>query len=67
MLVFDRSNALLLSSDVVGSDHVPDTRLVKSAVKSLTRVRISIFCFNFQKCLHGFFSDQILILQAIQK
>lgn len=36
-------------------------------MKSMTRVRISIFCFNFHKCLHGFFSDQILILQAIQK
>ncbi|KAF5933580.1 hypothetical protein HYC85_029751 [Camellia sinensis] len=37
LLAFDLSKALLLPSDVVGSDHVPDTRLVKSAVKSMTR------------------------------
>ncbi|XP_028108967.1 uncharacterized protein LOC114307750 [Camellia sinensis] len=37
LLAFDLSKALLLPSDVVGSDHVPDTRLVKSAVKSITR------------------------------
>ncbi|GMP65123.1 hypothetical protein CsSME_00026071 [Camellia sinensis var. sinensis] len=34
---FDLSKALLLPSDVVGSDHVPDTRLAKSAVKSMTK------------------------------
>ncbi|GMP99126.1 hypothetical protein CsSME_00046733 [Camellia sinensis var. sinensis] len=38
-LAFDLTKALLLSSDVVGSEHVPDTRLVKSSVKSMTRVR----------------------------
>ncbi|XP_028105495.1 uncharacterized protein LOC114304530 [Camellia sinensis] len=37
LLAFDLSKALLLPSDVVGSDHVPDTRLVKSAVKSMTK------------------------------
>ena len=38
LLAFDLSKALLLPSDVVGSDHVPDTRLVKSSVKSMARV-----------------------------
>ncbi|KAF5933713.1 hypothetical protein HYC85_029884 [Camellia sinensis] len=37
LLAFDLSKALLLPSDVVGSDHVPDTRLVKSSVKSMAR------------------------------
>ncbi|XP_028072726.1 uncharacterized protein LOC114274941 [Camellia sinensis] len=37
LLAFDLSKALLLLSDVVGSDHVPDTRLVKSSVKSMAR------------------------------
>lgn len=41
LLAFDLSKALLLPSDVVGSDHVPDTRLVKSSVKSMARVSIS--------------------------
>ncbi|KAF5933908.1 hypothetical protein HYC85_030079 [Camellia sinensis] len=37
LFAFDLSKALLLPSDVVGSDHVPDTRLVKSSVKSMAR------------------------------
>ncbi|XP_028068930.1 uncharacterized protein LOC114271514 [Camellia sinensis] len=37
LLAFDLSKAFLLPSDVVGSDHVPDTRLVKSSVKSMAR------------------------------
>ncbi|XP_028083001.1 uncharacterized protein LOC114284289 [Camellia sinensis] len=41
LLAFDLTKALLLPSDVTDSDHVPDTRLVKSLVKSMTRVRIS--------------------------
>ena len=39
LLAFDLTKALLLPSDVVGNDHVPDTRLVKSSVMSMTRVR----------------------------
>ncbi|XP_028124092.1 uncharacterized protein LOC114321144 [Camellia sinensis] len=38
LLTFDLTKALLLPSDVVGNDHVPDTQLVKSSVKSMTRV-----------------------------
>ena len=38
LLAFDLSKAFLLPSDVVGSDHGPDTRLVKSSVKSMARV-----------------------------
>ncbi|XP_028108699.1 uncharacterized protein LOC114307503 [Camellia sinensis] len=37
LLAFDLSKAFLLPGDVVGSDHVPDTRLVKSSVKSMAR------------------------------
>ncbi|THG13844.1 hypothetical protein TEA_014322 [Camellia sinensis var. sinensis] len=37
LLAFDLTKALLLPSDVVGNDHVPDTWLVKSSVKSMTR------------------------------
>ena len=47
LLAFDLSKALLLPSDVVGSDHVPDTRLVKLAVKSMTKVKVSTFYFQF--------------------
>lgn len=38
LLAFDLSKAFLLPGDVVGSDHVSDTRLVKSSVKSMARV-----------------------------
>ncbi|KAL7198677.1 hypothetical protein ACSBR2_021060 [Camellia fascicularis] len=37
LFTFDLSKALLLPSDVVGNDHVLDTQLVKSTVKSMTR------------------------------
>ncbi|XP_028103698.1 uncharacterized protein LOC114302816 [Camellia sinensis] len=37
LLAFDLSKALLLPSNVDGSDHVPDTRFVKSSVKSMAR------------------------------
>ncbi|THG13171.1 hypothetical protein TEA_028722 [Camellia sinensis var. sinensis] len=37
LLTFDLTKALLLPSDVISSDHVPETRLVKSSVKSMTR------------------------------
>ena len=47
LLAFDLSKALLLPSDVVGSDHVPDTRLVKSSVKSMTRVSTPTYSQNF--------------------
>ncbi|XP_028117435.1 uncharacterized protein LOC114315066 [Camellia sinensis] len=37
LLAFDLTKALLIPSDMVGSDHVPDTRLVKSLVKFMIR------------------------------
>ncbi|KAF5932401.1 hypothetical protein HYC85_028572 [Camellia sinensis] len=37
LLAFNLTKALLLPSDVVGSDHVPDTRLIKSSVKSMAK------------------------------
>ncbi|XP_028099956.1 uncharacterized protein LOC114299424 [Camellia sinensis] len=37
LLAFDLTKSLLLPGDMVGQDHVPDTRMVKSAVKSITR------------------------------
>ncbi|XP_028105057.1 uncharacterized protein LOC114304083 [Camellia sinensis] len=37
LLAFDLSKALLLPGDMVGSDHIPNTRLVKSSVKSMAR------------------------------
>ncbi|GMP71802.1 hypothetical protein CsSME_00030071 [Camellia sinensis var. sinensis] len=49
---FNLTKALLLPSDVVGSDHVPDTRLVKSSVKSMTRVRVLHALFKFFKRIH---------------
>lgn len=76
LLAFDLTKALLLPSDVVSSDHVPDTRLVKSSVKSMTRVRtlhtlfkifFSSVCSVSSKCLLGLLSDQTFFLQAIQK
>ena len=55
LLAFDPSKAFLLPSDVVGSDHVPDTRLVKSSVKSKARVS-QCNSEKFTKCLPGTFS-----------
>ncbi|GMP94337.1 hypothetical protein CsSME_00043819 [Camellia sinensis var. sinensis] len=66
LLAFDLSKAFLLPSDVVGSDHVPDTRLVKSSVKSMARVS-QCSSENFPKCLPGSVSHQLCFLQAIQK
>ncbi|KAF5959342.1 hypothetical protein HYC85_000551 [Camellia sinensis] len=37
LLAFNLSKSLLLPKDLIGIGHVPDTRLVKSAVKSMTR------------------------------
>ncbi|GMP81774.1 hypothetical protein CsSME_00036374 [Camellia sinensis var. sinensis] len=68
LLAFDLTKALLLLSDVTGSDHVLDTRLVKSSVKSMTRVRILHVLFKIFQVFAWFpFSNQTLFLQAIQK
>ncbi|CAL5394170.1 unnamed protein product [Camellia sinensis] len=48
LLAFDLTKALFLPSDVVGSDHVPDTRLIKSSVKSMARV---------SQCASGIFTS----------
>ncbi|GMQ10948.1 hypothetical protein CsSME_00053753 [Camellia sinensis var. sinensis] len=68
LLAFDLTKALLLPSDVVGSDHIPDTRLVKSSVKSMTRVRTLRTLVKFFQVFAQFSSsDKVFFLQAIQK